>query len=89
MSVARELLLAEICVDPYTHMLVKMHAEAWALGYEQALRDHGLTEERLRESHADRCRKAYDQLASREEEAKAMIALAQVGSLIGGPRLGR
>jgi hypothetical protein len=88
---ARELLAAEVRLDPYTHMLTTMYAEAWALGYEQALRDHDLTDARLSQSHGDRVDRAIRYVIDErhEAEAKAMIAMAQVGRLIGGPKLGR
>jgi len=86
----REAFFAEVRVDPYAHMLTQLFADAWATGYEEALCDHGLTAARLRESHSDRRKRAFEFLTDsrRKAEADMLIAMAQVGSLIGTPRRG-
>lgn len=77
----REQFFAEVRLDPYTHMLVRHASEMWAEGYEQALRDHGLEDVRLRESHRDRVDRAVKWLTEdkRKREVEAIIALSAVG----------
>lgn len=77
----REQFFAEAKADPYTHMLLEQAARAWVYGYEQALRDAGLTEMRLRKSYDERHREALAWLtdARRDSEAKTIIAMAALG----------
>lgn len=80
----REQFFAEIRNDPYAHMLFKSYVRAWADGYEQALRDHGLTEARLAKSFSDREHDAAEFLTSAQKKAEAqlLIAMAQIGPLV-------
>lgn len=84
----REAFFAETRNDPYAHMIATMYADAWADGYEQALRDNDLTEQRLSKTYADRRTEAFERLtdARREAEVKMVVALAETGRLIGGPK---
>jgi hypothetical protein len=81
----REAFFAETRSDPFAHMVSHLAAECWALGYEQALRDNGLTEQRLRKTFGDRMNDAIAFLTEREERAKMLIALAQAGKRLGTP----
>jgi hypothetical protein len=65
-------------------------ADAWAMGYEQALRDHDLTEQRLRKTHGERVEMALEWMTDSRQKAQAqmLIALGGLGKLVGGPNLG-
>lgn len=80
----RETFIAEVRKDPYAHMILFQFADAWADGYEQALRDHNMTEARLRKTYSDRRNEAVEHLTNRSNEAKmrAMIAFAEIGRLL-------
>jgi hypothetical protein len=84
----REQFFAETQRDPYTRMILHYVANAWADGYEQALRDNGLTEQKLRKSHTERVNDAVEHLTeqSKQAQAQAIIAMAAVGPLIGVPK---
>jgi hypothetical protein len=86
----REAFFAETKIDPYAHMIAHMVSDAWAYGYEEALRDHGLTEEGLRERHSDRVDRAVEWMTGekRKAEAEMIIAMASLGKIVGGPTLG-
>jgi hypothetical protein len=77
----REQFFAEVRSDPYAHMLTRHVTEMWAEGYEQALRDHGLDEQRVRESHRDRVDRAVEWLTEdrRRRDVESIIALSQLG----------
>lgn len=79
----REQFFAEAQRDPYLHAVTHHVAEAWAMGYEQALRDHGLDEALMREPHSERRERALEWLtdAKRESQAQALIAFASLGRL--------
>lgn len=88
----REQFFADVRRDPYAHMVTHLVSDAWANGYEQALRDHGLDEARARETHGDRVDRAIEWLtdARRKSYAQAIVALAEVGPLVGvAPRIPR
>lgn len=87
----REAFFADVRRDPYAHMVTHLVADAWANGYEQALRDHGLEEARRKETHGDRHHRAVEWLtdARNKAQAQALIAFAEVGKLLGEPRLPR
>lgn len=76
----REAFFTETRRDPYAHQMMHLASECWARGYEQALRDHGLNEARLRETHSDRVDKAIEHLTETQREAhvKALIAFAEM-----------
>jgi hypothetical protein len=80
----REQFFAEAKTDPFTHMLTHHMANAWAMGYEEALRDHGLTEERLRYSHSDRVEKAIEWIteSNKKAQAKVLIAFAEIAKTL-------
>lgn len=80
----RDQFFAEVHRDPYAHMLFKSYVRAWADGYEQALRDHGLTEARLSKSFSERENDAAEFLteANKKASAQALIAMAQIGPLL-------
>lgn len=80
----REQFFAEAKTDPYTHAVTHHMANAWAEGYEQALRDNGLDEARLRESHSDRVNRALEWMtdARQKAQAQAIIAFAELGKLM-------
>jgi hypothetical protein len=80
----REQFFAAARSDPYVHAVMNHAANAWAEGYEQALRDNGLTEQRLRESHHDRVNRALDWMtdARNKAQAQAIIAFAEIGKLM-------
>ncbi len=94
----REQFFAEIRDDPYAHMATQWYAQAWADGYEQALQDVSekldsdervvVNEIKYRKSNSDRRHDAIEYLteAQRKAETQMIIAMAQVGSLIGGKR---
>jgi hypothetical protein len=72
----------EIAADPFKYMQMKLWVDAFALGYEQALRDNHLDDVRLREGHAERLRRGHEMLVSREAEAErnAMIAMSVIAT---------
>lgn len=82
----REAFFAEVRNDPYAAAILHHVASAWADGYEQALRDHGLGDDK---SHGERHSDAVEWLTEQRNEshARALIAFAQIGSLV-GPKLG-
>ena len=86
----REQFFAEVHRDPYAHLILHHVAEAWVDGYEQALRDNGLTDEWFRKSRRDHHQNAIDRLTADRNKAaaEAIIALADIGRLIGVPKLG-
>src|SRR5438045_1856692 len=86
----REHFFAAAKTDPFTHTVTHHMANVWAMGYEQALRDNGLTEQRLRKSHSDRVNMALEWLtdARQKAQAEAIVAFAELGKLVGGPKLG-
>jgi hypothetical protein len=71
---------AAASLDPYLHQVTHHVASAWANGYEQALRDHGLTDGR---THSERHEMALEWLTemSRKSQAAALVALAELGKL--------
>jgi hypothetical protein len=83
----REAFFAEAKTDPYTHMVTHHVASAWADGYEQALRDHGLDEARQQQTHNERFEMALEWLtdAKRKSQAQAIMALATLAPLGPGP----
>lgn len=86
----REAFFAEAKTDPYAHQIIHIAANSWAEGYEQALRDHGLDDARLRRPFSDRVDDALEFLTDRNRtaQAQALIAFASLGKLLGGPKLG-
>jgi len=80
----REQFFAEVRNDPYAHMLFKSYVRAWADGYDQALRDHGLEDARLSKSFSDREHDAAEFLTSAQKKAdtQLLIAMAQIGPLV-------
>ncbi len=91
----REQFFAEVRSDPYVAMILRHLEEAWAMGYEQALVDHGLDEARYRETHSDRVDRAIEWMTDdrRKREVEAVIALSQLARngdelkrLLGVPR---
>lgn len=80
----REEFFAEANADPYTHAITHHMANAWAMGYEQALRDHGLNEARLRKSHSERIQMAIEWMTDERQkaQAQALIAFASLGKLV-------
>lgn len=80
---------ADSRADPYLHAVSHHVACAWADGYEQALRDHGLDKERLRESHSDRVARAVEWLTDsrRRAQVEALVAFAALGKLLPRPTL--
>jgi hypothetical protein len=82
----REEFFAEVKNDPYTHAVTHHTATAWAMGYEQALLDNGLHEQRGRQTHSDRIDMALEWLtdARRKSQAQAIIALAYLGKAFPG-----
>jgi hypothetical protein len=80
----REEFFSKVLNDPYAHMVAELWKRAWVEGYEEALRAHNLTEERLRKSYADRMRDAVEYLTDARDKsnAQAVIAMGQIGSLI-------
>lgn len=81
----REAFFAETRSDPYAHMVTHLAAQMWALGYEEALRDSGLTD--VSKTFNDRMNDAIAFITNlnREEQARALIALAEIGKRVGGP----
>lgn len=91
----REAFFAETHRDPYTHMVAKLYADAWADGYEQALRDAAqqvdaeaakqLTDMRLRKTHLDRRNDAIEKATDTRAQAEAqmIVAMAAVGFRLG------
>lgn len=77
----RDQFFAEMRNDPYVHMLTRHVADMWAEGYEQALRDHGLDEARVAESHCDRVDRAVEWLTedTRRREVETLVALSRMG----------
>lgn len=92
-TVLREAFFAETHRDPFAHMVTRMYAQAWADGYEQALRDAAdalgpggrvvVEDMRLRKSFSERQDDAVERLTSdkREAEARMVIAMADFGRL--------
>jgi len=80
----REEFFADAKTDPWLHALTHHMANAWANGYEQALRDHGLTDERLREPHSERVEMALEWMtdARHKSQAQMLVAMANVGKLL-------
>lgn len=80
----REQFFRETRTDPYAAMVARLCAQMWAEGYEQALREHGLEEARLRRPFADRMDDAMEFITerSRREQAQAVIALASLGAML-------
>jgi hypothetical protein len=76
----REEFFANAKRDPYTHAVLHYVANAWAHGYEQALRDHGGGVP-VSQSHNDRFEMALAWLTEdrRQFEAEMIIALASLG----------
>jgi len=74
----REQFRAAVKLDPWMHALTHHTANAWAMGYEQALVDNGLDEERLTKRHSDRVEMALEWMTDdrRKAQAQALIALA-------------
>jgi len=72
----REQFFAEAKDDPWTHAFLYRMAESWAMGYEEALRDHGLTDARLRKSHSDRVKMALEWMTDSRQKAQAEAAIA-------------
>lgn len=81
---AGEQFFPEAKTDPYVYAVMHHVADAWAMGYEQALRDNGLTEQRLRETHSDRFNRALEWMthARQKAQAQAIIAFAELGKLM-------
>jgi HEPN domain-containing protein len=79
----REAFFAEVHTDPWTHALTDLYARAWVEGYEQALRDNGLTGERLRKSYSERRGEAVEYLTDRKRQAEAefLVAMAGLGKM--------
>lgn len=75
-------LFAEARRDPHLNLVLHHTAHAWADGYERALLEHGLANDR---SHGDRFNDALEVFA--KAQADALVSLAQVGRLIGGRAL--
>lgn len=90
----REQFFAETLHDPYAHMVAELSSRAWAMGYDQALRDaaaqlaeRGLAGQsildrfRTAKDFHDRCRDGIEYLTDqrRKAEAQAIIAMAAVG----------
>lgn len=75
----REDLIAAVLTDPYAHMLMHMWTDAYAQGYEDALRDHSLENTM---AFPDRRRAAAEMLA--ERQAESTVALARIGAMLSG-----
>lgn len=77
----REEFFAAYRTDPYVHAVTHHVASAWVDGYDQALRDHGLTDERLRKSHSERFEDAIEWLTEdrRKAQVQQIVALAELG----------
>jgi hypothetical protein len=75
----REAFFAETRTDPWAHMTAHLYAHAWAEGYEQALRDNGLDEQRRRKSFGERVSDAYAHMTDRRREAEARLVIAMAG----------
>lgn len=84
----REQFFAEATNDPWAHMATRMYGDAWADGYEQALRDHGLAD---RPRHRDLFARAMEYLTEQRQksEAQMVVAMAGLAKLTGGPKFGR
>lgn len=81
----REQFFAEVRNDPYASAVLHHVAGAWVDGYEQALRDHGMTDEWLRKPYSQRLQDAVEHLTHRRNKAaaEAIIAFAELGRLLG------
>lgn len=80
----RDQFFAEAKTDPYTKAVTHMMADAWAMGYEQALRDHELHEARHRETHSDRFNRALEWMTDARQKAQAemVVAMGSLGKLV-------
>jgi hypothetical protein len=89
----REQFIRQAYTDPYMHLVSKMFADAWADGYEAALRDiqrrvqiEAVTCEiddiRAERSPADLRSRAIEQLMASEVDARAVMALAKIGQAL-------
>lgn len=79
----REQFFAEAKTDPWTHMISTLAAQAWADGYEKALKDNGLDEARLRRTHRERVNAALEEMTSEKNKAQAetIMALSSLGKI--------
>lgn len=90
----RKQFFAETLHDPYAHMVADLTSRAWAMGYDQALRDaaaqlaeRGLAGQsildrfRMAKDFHERCRDGIEYLTDhrREAQAQAILAMAGVG----------
>lgn len=81
----REAFFAEVRSDPYAHLLTRMLTDMWAEGYRQAekdLRDDPSAMDRL--SRRELAERAAEWLTDSRHraEAEAVIAMAQIGSML-------
>lgn len=76
----RKAFFAEVHLDPYATMILTLMSQAWADGYEQAVRDAG---GHLREGHSDLRRRGVEWITDegRTAEAHMVIAMAEIGKL--------
>lgn len=96
-TMTREDFIRDVKTDPYTAIVQRMYADAWAMGYEAARRDaeralQRPVDELRAESYSDLRNRAMREMFDKQQEAEAkmIVALAALGrdnpGLLKGPR---
>lgn len=72
----RRRFIEAVRTDPYQATIVRMCADAWARGYEQARRDQGRPVEL---AHIELVERAYEEFVGHQAEREALAAAALLG----------